>query len=99
MNAGIVILEDGTPCIAYDQKLPQAISHVEFNSENFQITLVYAVDEKTVQAEPGMTFDFPLDHPFVDLLRERKNVAVACVEDKQLVDIKVYNVIFVQKPV
>ena len=93
MNAGIVSLQDGTPCIVYDEKLPYAISHVEFNEENHQLTLVYATPDSV--KKQGREFEFPLDRPFVSLLRERGDVAIALVQNKQVLDIKVYSVTFV----
>jgi hypothetical protein len=41
MNAGIVVLQDGTPCIVYDEALSSPVRHVEFSREDHQITLVY----------------------------------------------------------
>lgn len=93
MNAGIVTLKDGTPCIAYDEKLPYAVSHVEFNEENHQITLVYAIPDSTERQ--GHEFAFPLDRPFVELLRKRGDVAVAFLKNKQVIDIKLCIVKFV----
>jgi len=93
LNAGIVSLVDGTPCIVYDEKLPYAVSYVEFNEENHQITLIYAIPDST--AKQGREFSFPLDRPFVDLLRERGDVAVAFVKDKQVIDLNIYTVTFV----
>jgi len=92
MNAGIVTLRDGTPCIAYDEQLPYPISYVAFSRENFQITLVY--DKPRNILREGRRFEFPLDHPFVRLLEERGNVAVARIGTVDLVEIKVYPVVF-----
>jgi hypothetical protein len=91
LNAGIVTLEDGTPCIVYDEKLPHAVSHVEFNGENHQITLVYAQPG----GARGHEFAFPLDRVFLQLLQERGNVAVAYLNDRQVVEINVFPVKFV----
>lgn len=93
MNAGIVSLEDGTPCIAYDEILPRAIGHVEFNEANHQLTLMY--EENDDEGRVGYEFPFPLDPPFTALLRERGDVAVACIKNKKLVDIQIFNVVFV----
>ena len=41
MNAGIVILKDGTPCIVYDDKLPFPVKHVEFCRDDYILSLVY----------------------------------------------------------
>lgn len=92
MNAGIVNLVDGTPCIVYDETLPYEISHVEFNEENHQVSLIYLVPNST--QKQGREFEFPLDAPFVTLLRERGDVAVACIKGKQLIDFNIYNVKF-----
>ena len=97
MNAGIVMLQDGTPCIAYDERLPFPIHHIEFCRGDFQISFVYDAPKKG----PGGSFmretrkfEFPLDHPFVKLLEERGNVAVAYMNKTDLLEIKVYPVIF-----
>jgi hypothetical protein len=92
MNAGIVMLQDGTPCIAYDEALPFPIRHVEFSRDDYQITLVY---EAPGDATQGRKFEVPLDHPFVNLLEQRGTIAVALIKKNQLVDIKLYSVIFV----
>ncbi|MDE1153992.1 MAG: hypothetical protein PW788_15785 [Micavibrio sp.] len=92
MNAGIVTLRDGTPCIAYDELLPFPISYVEFCRADFQIKLVY--DKPQNYLREGRKFEFPLDHPFVRLLEERRNVAVARIGSIDLVEIKVYPVVF-----
>ena len=89
MNAGIVILQDGTPCIAYDEALPLPIRHVEFNRDDFCVTLVFDTPGRINRQ--GKKFDFPLDHRFVELLEERGNVAVAQIKGKQVVDIKSYS--------
>jgi len=95
MNAGIVLLQDGTPCIAYDEKLPYPIKEVEFSREDFLITLVYDVPPGT--PPQGRKFEFPLDHPFVKVLEERGLVAVALMNAKDLTEIKVYSVFFTNK--
>ncbi len=92
MNAGIVSLEDGTPCIVYDEKLPHSVSHVSFNEDGYQITLVYS-DSGVAEAK-GYTFEFPLDPPFAEVLRARGDVALAFMKDRQLVDINIYPVVF-----
>ncbi len=93
MNAGIVILRDGTPCIVYDEALPYPVRIVEFSREDYQVTLVY----KTPEGAPkeGRKFEFPLDHRFVALLEERKNVAVAKIKNDQLTEIQMFFVEFV----
>lgn len=93
MNAGIVCLKDGTPCITYDEILPCDISHVEFNETNHQLTLMY--DREDDEGRVGYEFPFPLDPPFTALLRERGNVAVAFIQEGQPFDFNIYNVIFV----
>lgn len=90
MNAGIVILQDGTPCIVYDEPLPHPVHHVEFNAENYQISFVYDVEPKEKK-----TFEYPLDHPFVELLKENGIVAIALTENEQLVDIQMISIIFI----
>ena len=93
LNAGIVILQDGTtPCIAVDSALPHPLKHVEFNRNDYLLTLVY--DTKDQQTD---TFDYPLGHDFVELLSTRKNIAVAQMKNKQVSDIKMFSIIFVEK--
>lgn len=95
MNAGIVILKDGTPCIAYDDKLPFPIKYVEFCRQDYTLTLVYnAPGASKMFAQKGLKFDHPLDPPFAKLLEDRGNVAVARVDKSQLTEIKVYPVKF-----
>ena len=93
MNAGIVNLQDGTPCIVYDEKLPHAIKHVEFNEENHQLTLVYALP--VAAGRQGYEFDFPLDPAFTAVLRGRGDVAVAYAEKQKIQDVSVFPVKFV----
>lgn len=93
MNAGIVVLRDGTLCIAYDEKLPHPIRHVEFSRDDFQITLVYDVADERL-GKQGKTFEFPLDHPFVKSLEDKQNIAIACMSKGQLLEIKMYSVVF-----
>jgi len=95
MNAGIVILQDGTPCIVYDDKLPYPVRHVEFNYEDHRITLVY--DVPGAKEKQGQQFDYPLDSRFLSLLEKNGEVAVASVKNDQLVDIKEYSIIFLNK--
>lgn len=87
MNAGIVILEDGSPCIVYDEKLPYDIDYVEFNEDDHLITLVYAIPQ--AKEKQGHKFSYPLDRPFVPVLRERGNVVTAFMKNKQLLDINI----------
>jgi len=94
MNAGIVSLQDGTPCIVYDEALPYLIDYVEFNEENHQITLVYILPPG-VKGKQGMEFPYPLDSDFLEVLRDRGDVAVAFVKNKQLSDITLFSVKFV----
>jgi hypothetical protein len=94
MNAGIVTLRDGTPCIVYDEDLPHLIRHVEFSREDYQVTLIYKLPEG--KPKEGKKFDYPLDHPFVKLLEEKKKVAVARVKKGDLFEINMYSVIFVE---
>jgi hypothetical protein len=84
MNAGIVILVDGSPCIVYDEKLPYDIDYVEFNEDDHLVTLVYAIPNAT--EKQGHEFSYPLDRPFVDLLRERGNVIVSFIKNRQVID-------------
>ena len=95
MNVGIVILQDGTPCIAYDDELPYPVRHVEFDYEDHRITLVYDVPD--TKDKQGQKFDYPLDSRFLSLLEKNGNVAVAFVKNGQLIDIKEYSIIFLNK--
>ncbi|MDI1227214.1 MAG: hypothetical protein PSY14_05985 [bacterium] len=96
MNAGIVMLRDGTPCIAYDDKLPYPIKHIEFCRANFLLTLVYNVPgaSKISGRKQGKTFEYPLDHPFVKTLEQKRVCGVAAMGDKDLLEIKMYSVVF-----
>lgn len=93
MDAGIVSLMDGSPCIVLNEKLPYDISYVEFNEENHQITLVYDIPGSS--EKKGYEFEYPLDRPFVNLLRQRGNVIVTFIKDKQVIDINICIVRFV----
>ena len=96
MNAGIVMLRDGTPCIVYDEQLPHLIKHVEFSREDYQIMLVYKLPDNIPKA--GRKFEFPLDHRFVQFIEKRKKIAVACVQQGDLFEIKMYSVVFAAPP-
>lgn len=91
MNAGIVILADGTPCIVHDDALSQPIRHIVFDAESYQLSLVLGEDDSE---ETRKTFEYPVDPPFVELLREKKEAAVARALDDKLVDIAIFSVIF-----
>ncbi len=91
MNAGIVILADGTPCIVHDDALSQPIRHIVFDAESYQLSLVLGEDDSE---ETHKTFEYPVDPPFVELLREKKEAAVARALDDKLVDIAIFSVIF-----
>ena len=96
INAGIVILQDGkTPCIAYDQPLPHPVKAIEFSKKDYNITLVYDVlrkrgTSKFASERPELTFDFPLDPRFADLIIKDRKVALACVKKGELTDLKVF---------
>ncbi len=96
MNAGIVMLRDGTPCIAYDDKLPYPIKHIEFCRANFLLTLVYDVPgaSKISGRKQGKTFEYPLDHPFVKTLEKKRICGVAAMSALDLLEIKMYSVVF-----
>lgn len=93
MNAGIVCLQDGTPCIVYDEPLPHAVRHVEFDGADHQLTLVY--DLPPGAPRDGRRLEFPLDRRFVALLRERGTVAAACVDHGKISGLKLYPVQFI----
>lgn len=95
MNAGIVILEDGTPCIAFDAALPFEVSHVEFSEETHQVALMYAIPGGRVR--DGYVLAFPLDPPFTALLRERKEVGVAHIKDNNIIDLRLCLVKFIEE--
>jgi hypothetical protein len=94
MNAGIIILKDGSPCIVYDGVLPYPVKWVEFSMANHQLTLVY--DHPQAIRQQGKKFDFPLDARFVSFLKQNKAVAVARIEGQELVDIQPFLVKFVK---
>ncbi|MBI1215468.1 MAG: hypothetical protein GC185_06595 [Alphaproteobacteria bacterium] len=93
MNAGIVILKDGTPCIAYDEALPHPIRHVEFDPEDYQVTLVYEIEGKPESRE-GRKFAFPLDHAILARLKELEHVAIAMMKDNTMAEFKIYPFVF-----
>jgi hypothetical protein len=95
MNASIVMLRDGTPCLVYDEQLPHLIKYVEFDPSDFQLSLIYKLPDNIPKT--GRKFEFPLDHPFVQLLEKKKKMAVACVQNGDLFEIKMYSVVF-KKP-
>ena len=96
MNAGIVVLKDGTPCIAYDEKLPHPVRHVEFNREDFRLSLIYEIEGQPDSRE-GRTFDFPLDHAILALLKEQEQVAIAKIKDANLTEFKIYPIVFIEE--
>ncbi len=88
-------MQDGTPCIVYDDELPYPVRHIEFDYEDHQIALVYDVSE--AEAVQSIKFDFPLDRRFLSLLEKDGSVALASIKNEQLVDIKEYSVIFLNR--
>src|SRR4051812_5000627 len=84
MHASIVTLVDGSPCIVYNEKLPYDVKYVEFNEDNHLVSLIYDIPGST--EKQGYTFSYPLDRPFVALLRERGNVVVSFIKDRQVFD-------------
>lgn len=93
MNAGMVVLRDGTPCITYDTVLPHPIWYVEFSHEDYQLTLVYDTKDKG-GAHEGYKFPYPVDHAFVALMKERESVAIAKIDKNAMVEFKMYSVVF-----
>jgi hypothetical protein len=53
MNAGIVILQDGTPCLVYDETLPHPVKCVEFCRNDFLVTLVYDAPAEVKKSATG----------------------------------------------
>ena len=91
MNAGIVVLQDGTPCITCDEPLPHPVKRVDFSREDYQLTLVYELENGDKQQKK---FEYPLAHDFVELLDEKRLVAIAIVKEDQVIDINIYPVAF-----
>ncbi len=101
MNAGLVVLKDGTPCLAYEGLLPYPIRHVEFNPEDHRITIVFDAPRKKGKSlfmtkKEGKTFEFPVDPLFVNLFKTRNTIAVAAVNNEKLGDIRMYSLVFLK---
>lgn len=88
------MLPDGvTPCIAYDDPLPYPVKAVEFNREDYLVTLVYDVPlrrgaSKFSAPKQGKTFEFPLDRRFAEVILRDGVLAVARMEGDQLVELQ-----------
>ncbi len=52
MNAGIVILQDGSPCLVYDEALPGEVAHVELSRADHQMTIVYETPAPPEKDDP-----------------------------------------------
>lgn len=98
MNAGIVILKDGSPCIAYDEALPHPVSHVQFSTDDSLIKLIYKEESKSLtkgKNSSGKIFEYPLDYRFKDLIEFTGTIQVALVHKGQIVEMKEVPVVFV----
>ena len=99
MNAGIIILKDGSPCIAFDEPLPHPVKHVQFSEEDSLIKLIYNVknDKLTNGKESsGKILEYPLDYRFKELIQFTGAVYVALVRKGQVIDMKEVPVVFVE---
>jgi hypothetical protein len=52
MNAGIVVLQDGSPCIVYDETLPGEVVEVELCEADHQLTLIYELPPPPESNDP-----------------------------------------------
>ncbi|MDD9900314.1 MAG: hypothetical protein OXT65_04985 [Alphaproteobacteria bacterium] len=91
MNAGIVVLKDGTPCIVFDDPLPP-VGKVIFTAEDHLLTLVF--EQPDASGNTHRKLEYPLEPDMVDFLKERGNVAVGMVVSGALKDIRMVNVVF-----
>lgn len=88
------MLPDGvTPCLAYDEPLPYPVKAVEFNREDYLVTLVYDVPRRRGASKfntpkQGKTFEFPLDRRFAAVLMRDGVLALARMENDQLVELQ-----------
>lgn len=90
MNASIVILPDGAPCIVLDEDLPHPIGYVVFDYADFCLTLMYAPPQKN-----GYKLSYPLDHPFVETLKAKPVIAVTFSKNNKMSEISAYPVAFI----
>lgn len=98
-NAGIIILKDGNPCIAFDQVLPHPVKYVQFSEEDSLIKLIYNIkDEKLTKGKEssGKILEYPLDYRFKELIQFTGVIYVALVKKGQILDMKEVPVVFVE---
>lgn len=55
MNAAIVILQDGSPCLVYDEALAGDVGHVELSYADHQMTIVYEIPPPPEKDDPFRT--------------------------------------------
>ena len=94
MDASIILLADGMPCIVYNKPLPP-VAHVEFCVDDFLLTFVFEPEEGA-ESVGIHRFEYPLDPPFVALLQERGDVAVGRADNGQVKDVAIVPVIFTE---
>jgi len=99
MNAGLLTLQDGSACLAFEGELPFPLKHVEFNPEDYRITLVFdrpRAPGKSMftQKKEARTFDFPVDPLFANLFKISSTISVAQIIDGQLIDIHLYSLVY-----
>ncbi len=99
MNAGIIILKDGSPCIAFDEALPGPVEYVQFSTEDSLIKLIFKdKNQKLTNNEnnSGKILEYPLDYRFRELIELTGAVHVALVRKGQVVEMKEVPVVFVE---
>lgn len=92
LNAGILILSDGTPCIAIDDLMEKSIKAVEVDADTSMVKLIYRPSWSLKQEEKEL--DYPLDYDFRELLAFCKYVAIAYVHGGKAIDLKEVPVVF-----
>lgn len=86
INAGIITLQDGTPCIVMDTAPIQIVTHVLFDNTDHTLSLVF--DDQSTRR-----FDYPLDMGFIQILRKHPRIAIATMNNGQPADLNTYPVV------
>jgi hypothetical protein len=92
MNASIVIMKDGTPCLVYDEPFPHNIKYVAFSREDFQISLVFDIAAPKKVREHK--FELPIDPSFAKLLEQKGHIGLSHIEGGKVKKTAIVPVVF-----
>lgn len=92
MNTGVLILQDGTPCIVYDEEIPH-VRNIEFSYEDYLVTLVW-VDPTTGQ-EGRFQLEYPLSESMLAAFKKYEIIGIGrLTPTKEMMDLHMIPVVF-----